>query len=142
VVEEARAARLDTAGTTAGSGAAAYFEGLERAEKAETILDGLLKVPEKKPELPEAEPEKVVVPASPREPESDRAVLDDLLAAPTSPSRDEASEKETVPPPKEDRPVVIPADAADKDARAAEDVLEDLLKTDRDRKSDQKKTGT
>ena len=127
---------------TAGSGAAAYFEGLERAEKAETILDDLLKAPQQKPESPDAEPEKVVVPASPREPEPDRAVLDDLLAAPASPGQAEKPEKETAPAREEDRPIVLPADAADEDARAAEEVLDDLLKSGRDEGSDQKKAGT
>ena len=146
VVEEAREARLETAGTTVGTGAAAYFEGLDRGEKADAILEDLLKAPEEKPEPSGGEREEIVVPATPKEPEPDRAVIADLLA-PQSPDGREGKEdsgKEEAAESKRDRPLVLPADAGDKDARDAEQVLGDLLRGgsyDKDEDPDKDKTG-
>ena len=129
VVEEARAARLDTSGTTAGTGAAAFFEGIEREEKAENILEGLLRPDE---ELEKGVVEKgeapVVIPASPKKPEVDEEVLGSLLETARAPQETAQGEEETGPPPGKEEPVVLPAGGGEPEGRKGREVIDGLLK--------------
>ena len=146
VVDEARAARLETAGTTPGSGAAKYFEGLAREEKAEAILDDLLKATETRPVPTRDEEASVVVPASPRQPQEDRALIDDLLVSQPVPTGDTGVAAREEAPAESDQPVVLRAGAGADDTKTTEEVLGDLLKpnptaVDKDAKRGKGKAG-
>ena len=125
VVEEARAAQLETAGTTPGTGAAAFFSGIEREERAERVLEDLLKAPEVT-EAPVERKAPVVLLGAEREPGADQGMLKSLVveakAAP-EPGR-EPPERETSP---EEAPVVLPASEEGPSGATARDVLDGLL---------------
>jgi len=114
VVEEARAARLETAGTTVGTGAAAFFAGIQREEKAESILQELLKAPEERKEEEVAE---TVVPLSAPEPEPQKQVLEELVRSPEEVAEQPAKEEVLVRPAGEKPP-----------KETAKEVLEGLLR--------------
>jgi ABC-2 type transport system ATP-binding protein len=84
VVEEASAARLETSGVTAGAKPSTFFAGIEREQKADQILEELLKTTaekaaeEKESAAERARPEVVVVPLQ-KEPEADEHVISALL---------------------------------------------------------------
>jgi ABC-2 type transport system ATP-binding protein len=127
VVEEARAQRLETSGVTVGTKPSAFFAGIEREQKADQILEELLKTTvEKVAEQQEkaaatAEPEVVVVP-SPREPEVEQQVIGGLLKE-SGPEAARAGAAE-VPAPQ----VVLPASGgSEDDAQVTETVLKNLL---------------
>jgi len=128
VVEEARSARLETAGTTVGAGAETFFTGISREERADALLQELLKTTaERKAEAEAhaevAEPKPVVLPASEREPEPAKVVLDQLV---TGAKPKDA--KETPARPEEAAPVVLPAGGIEERGPTADDVIRDLLK--------------
>lgn len=154
VVEEARRARVETAGTVVGTGAAAFFEEIAREGKADTILEDLLQgaklwqaAPPARAEAPEGEgpsaapteKQPVVIPSARPEPEPDKQLLHELVetAGPPEPS---ATETTAGAEPTEEgpafagrssggrRPVVLPAGEKKPPERPTKDVLEGLLK--------------
>ena len=142
VVQEAREAQLDTAGTTAGTGAEAFFTGISREDKAEQILESLLLTAEEKQKTqPEEErEERVVLPAAEREEEQPKEeMLKDLVReTPEKADAEESKEEPTEKPaPQEGKgPAVLPASAPEERGPTTEDVLSDLLKKDQPRKDE------
>jgi len=128
VVEEARAAHLHTAGTTAGTGAATFFAGIEREDKAESILESLLEVPEERKEGAPEEDAPVVVPASPKEPEADRGMIAGLVRAPEPAAETPPEQKQDPSAADEAGVVVVPASPRKPDEESTREVLDDLLK--------------
>jgi len=128
VIEEARSARLETAGTTTGTGAASFFSGIEREDKAEKILSDLLKSSEVV-EIVREEGRPVVVPAGPEEPSVDEVLLTSLVEA--SDDGSAASPKTRTPfelDDEGDKPsVVIPASRESVTGPTTQQVLDDLL---------------
>ena len=126
VIEEAHAVQLETAGTTAGTGAAAFFSGIEREEKAERILDELLQAPEiRKAAAEEKAP--VVLPAATAEPEPEAraAVLDSLVSTAAEDSEPGPVEKEE--PAAAPQQVVTPAGQDTQRDPTTEEVLGGLV---------------
>ncbi len=138
VVEEARAAHLTTSGVTAGTGAAAFFGGIEREDKADDLMQSLLKavpvtVPVEQTEGPE---ESFVLPAGkPTEPAVDQKLLSDLVR-PSAQLAAPVPESEAKKEPQKDQPVVLPAGGAGPAKPATDEVLRGLLspKSEADRK--------
>ena len=131
VVEEARAARIQTAGVTVGAGADSFFSGIQREEKAETLLQDLLKSSAAKEAAPdEAAAEKPVVVQLTPEPKADEGVLAGLLkeAGPASAPPDGAAKDERPAPSRrsgiEEAVPVVPAS----DSRSAEETRQEVLK--------------
>ena len=124
VVQEAQSARVETAGTMVGTGAETFFAGIEREDKANVVLAGLLKTAEmQRAPMDEADEDEVAPPvvlrASGREEELSATVLDDLVAqAPAV-----VEEVEQAP----EAPVVLRAGEAEETGPSAEEVLEGLL---------------
>jgi ABC-2 type transport system ATP-binding protein len=120
VVEEARMAKMETAGVTIGAGAGTFFEGIERDTKADDLLERLLQDGAARPS---GEPEEArrpeVRPAS--EPVEDvKAKVLDTLTAPQGAAEEVEAEK---PPKPEVKPAGEPKDAQP----STEDVLRNLL---------------
>jgi len=123
VVEEAQSARVETAGTMAGTGADVYFSAIDRGEKASAILEDLLKTTEER-KAPVSESEvaaepTVVVPASEPEEERSEAVLDELLARSPAEGGEEEAEPEA--------PHVARAAEVEDAGPSTRDVLDGLL---------------
>lgn len=124
VVEEAREARVETAGVTVGTGAASFFSGIAREDKAETLLNDLLKSTAQRAPAPVEEGDQpVVVPAA--EPvKVDQRLLETLVKE----SAPAASEPKPEPAPAKEGPVVLPAGGVASDAETTRQVLDGLLK--------------
>lgn len=123
VVEEARAARLETAGVTVGTSAASYFGGIEREQKADNLLSELLQTQSTVPaeeEAPAEQDKVVVLPASERPETQQKTVLSDLVKS-GGPISSEAASKE------EDKPVVLPAGEEKPKDVTTRQVLDGLL---------------
>ena len=145
VVEEAQTAQLETAGTTPGTGAEAFFSAIEREEKANVILDELLKSSdERKAPVTEEEegppPEPVVLPASEPEPAVNEALIGDLLIRPKHAESGEKAEEAAV---REDEAVILPAGGPEeKSGPTTEEVLGGLLTPKRGEEADGEKDGS
>lgn len=131
VIEEARSARLETAGTTVGAGAQTFFAGISREDRAEALLQELLKTSaERKAEAAagpeEQKPETVVLPASGPEPEPVKVVVEQLVSGGKRRETKAAAAQ-----PEEAPPVVLPAGGVEERRSTAEDVIKDLLKPKR-----------
>lgn len=126
VVEEARAARLETAGVTMGTTAATFFSGIERGEKAEVILQELLKSPGVTKTVEEKTVEEaetpVVVPASQDRPREDKDLLRSLVGAGET-ARKGGAEASVV----RDVPVVLPAGDEPVKQATTREVLDSLI---------------
>jgi ABC-2 type transport system ATP-binding protein len=128
VVEEARAARLETAGVTVGTSAASYFGGIAREEKADSLLNELLKTPTAIPREEEAAEEEVreqvvVLPASERPETRQKSILGELVKG--SKLLPDAGEQAV--PEEEQRPVVLPAGEEKPKETTTREVLGGLL---------------
>jgi len=120
VVEEAQAARVETAGTMVGSGAETFFAGIEREDKANVVLGDLLRTTaERMAPVDEAEEEAPVVVLRASAPKEDKrkVVLDDLVAQ----TPVEVAEEE------EAAPMVLPAGKTVDAGSSTQDVLDGLL---------------
>ena len=132
VVEEARAARLETSGVTVGAKASEFFSGIEREQKADAIMEELLKTTAERAaepkEMPEAEEQRVVVVPLQQEPKADEQVISGLLkeSAPASARTGGAGGTH---PPAEQQLVVLPASGNGEDSKTTQEVLKDLLTT-------------
>jgi len=141
VVEEARAAHLTTSGVTAGTGAASFFGGIERENKADDLMQSLLKaVPVSIPVEQSEEPEgPMVLPAGkPSDPAVNQDVLSDLVRPSVAvPAPGPEGEAQTEP--QKGQPMVLPAGGTGPAQPTTEDVLRGLLapKRDADRKDAQ-----
>ena len=129
VVEEARAAQIETSGVTVGAGAESFFKGIAREEKADMLLQELLKSPEER-EAPageeEAEERPVVLPATEQKPSADGKLLRELVQQPASETG--AAEKGISKEPTEDQePVVLPAGGSAPPEETTRQVLDSLL---------------
>jgi ABC-2 type transport system ATP-binding protein len=128
VVEEARAAHLETSGVTVGAKPSSFFSGIEREQKADQILEDLLKTTaektaERKEKASEAaEPTTVVVPLQ-KEPEADEQVIGALLKESVRDGA-RAGAAETKEP-----QVVLPASGGggEDDSQVTQNVLKNLL---------------
>ncbi len=142
VVQEAREAQLDTAGTTAGTGAEAFFTGISREDKAEQILENLLLTADQKQKAkPEEEKEeRVVLPAAEREDKQPKeAMIKQLVREEPAKSKGGKGEEEAAekPAPEEQKaPDVLPASGPGEKQPTTEEVLSDLLKKDQRRKAE------
>ena len=129
VVEEARTAKVATAGTMAGTGANAFFSGIEREDKAELILSELMKSdedrkPVKQEDVPEMTRTSVVLPATPDEKRQDEALISSLTAdakKPDAAKRDGSAEEA------KDH-MVLPAGEVAEAGPSTQQILGDLLK--------------
>ncbi len=140
VVEEARAANIETAGTTVGSSAGVFFAGIEREEKADSILDELLAHQEEL--APDAEKESaagqraqqeaVVIPASPPETDKSKEIIGDLLA--TAGSATTPADAEDAETGRTDTAAVLPAGGPSEQGPTTEDVLRGLLGSEKEQK--------
>jgi ABC-2 type transport system ATP-binding protein len=126
VVEEARAARLETSGVTVGARASTFFAGIEREQKADAILQELLKTTSERAveqkETAETQEQPVVVPLQ-QEPKADEQVISGLLkeSIPGAAARTGgASEQRAV-----EQQVVLPVSGDD--SKTTQEVLKDLL---------------
>ena len=121
VIEEARAARLETSGVTGGTGAASFFQGIQREEKAENILQDLLsQAPAER--APEEAP--VVVSAQAKEPEAVKAALQDLVQPKTLEPAQPVPRQRA---PAVEAPVVLPAGERVESEKVTREVLGSLL---------------
>jgi len=123
VVEEARAANIQTAGVTAGAGAASFFGGIEREAKADVLLKELLADAPVKTETP-AEEAPVVLPASEQKERADEKMLTELVVQPPSPDAPAAPKEEEAP---RIEPVVLPASKEKPEQEVRREVLDSLL---------------
>ena len=140
VVEEARQARIETAGTTVGTSAASFFQGIAREEKADNILQELMlgaeQLRQASPGPAEAE-QPSVVPAGGPKPEPDKEVLQHLVgpARGTEPSEAEADAgvgikaDEMV----REEPIVLRAGEEKPDELTTKQVLDSLLDSAKDK---------
>ncbi|MGO8703478.1 MAG: ABC transporter ATP-binding protein [Candidatus Brocadiia bacterium] len=134
VVEEARAARLETSGVTVGAKPSAFFSGIEREQKADVILDELLKTTAERAAEPKEtregeEPPVVVVPLQP-EAKGDEQILSGLLKESTPAAAAQTGGASAQRSAAEQRQVVLPASGGGgDDSQTTQDVLKDLLKT-------------
>jgi ABC-2 type transport system ATP-binding protein len=126
VVEEARAARLETSGVTVGAKASSFFSGIEREQKADVILQDLLKTSAEKAaeqkETAGAEQAPVVVPLQ-QEPKADEQVISGLLkesADRTGGAREQRAAAEQ-------QGVVPVSGGGGTDEQVTQDVLKNLL---------------
>jgi hypothetical protein len=145
VVEEARAARLETAGVTVGSGAASFFGGISREEKAENILQNLLKTAEQKQAEAPAEDAgaPVVVPAAAPESQVDRQLLENLVRESPTPAAPGEGKAGTEAAGEPERPVVVPASHEPRPEEVARQTIDSLLrgKPSEEKKPDDEKAG-
>jgi ABC-2 type transport system ATP-binding protein len=122
VVEEARAAHIETAGVTVGAGAESFFEGIKRDEKADNLLATLLAKSEELKvddgDIP-AVPLPEVKPASEPVSKQTENILDGLVKS----KEDDKAEEEKV----EEKPKVVSASEPDTPERTTDDVLNSLL---------------
>ena len=125
VVEEARSAHLDTAGTTAGTGAATFFAGIEREDKADAILEELMKAPEEKEPLAEEEAG-VVLSASEQKPQADERLLEDLVRADAG--APQAGVEQVVA--EAEQPIIVPAGETESPGPTTEQIIKGLLQSD------------
>lgn len=132
VVEEARAARLATGGSTAGGGFDRFFEGVPvpATPKPADVLSELVapEEPETPAGLEEAPPageEAPPVPAASRPAEPDRDLLADLAEEHAEQPEEEAEEEEAPPP--EAEPVVLPASERLREEEEAKRLLDSLV---------------
>jgi len=132
VVEEARAVQLETAGTTPGTGAAAFFAGIERGDQAERFLEELLAAPEIKEVQLERE-KQIVVPAAQRESEERKAVLESLVKQPALAADTPAEEAEAA----DESQVVLQAGQQGPAEPTTQEVLDSLLQDDGSRTSEE-----
>ena len=136
VVEEARAANVQTAGVTAGAGAASFFGAIEREAKADTILEELMtKAPVKVEEAAVEAP--VVLPASESKPAADEKMLGELVvktAAPETPAAKPEEETKAA-------PVVLPASKERPEQEVQREVLDGLLNPGQDKEKTDDKPG-
>lgn len=122
VVEEARAARVETTGTMVGTGAETFFAGIEREDKANVVLGDLLRTTaERMAPVDEAEEEAppVVLRASEPKEEKRKVVLDDLVAQAPVEVADEEEEA---------APTVLHAGETVGAGPSTQDVLDGLLR--------------
>jgi hypothetical protein len=132
VVEEARAARLETSGVTVGAKPSAFFSGIEREQKADEILQELLKTTAEKAAEPKVisdteEQPVVVVPLAP-EPKADEQMISGLLkeSIPSDAARTAGAGGERAA--AEQQQVVLPVSGGSgDDSKTTQDVLKDLL---------------
>jgi len=126
VVEEARAAHIETAGTTTGAAASTFFSGIERETKAEEILRQLLA---SAPAASAREQEAVVLPASEPVPAVEKKLIEELA----QPTPGPMSQPEPQPSEPVERPaVVLPAGGETPPERTTDRVLKELLSRDGD----------
>jgi ABC-2 type transport system ATP-binding protein len=131
VVEEARAAHLETSGVTVGAKASTFFSGIEREQKADVILQELLKTSAEKAadqkETADAEQAPVVVLPLQQEPKADEQVIVGLLkeSAPETAGRTGGAREQRA---AADQQVVVPVSGGvGTDEKVTQDVLKDLL---------------
>jgi len=144
VVEEARAARLETSGVTVGAKPSAFFSGIEREQKADEILQELLKTTAEKAAEPKVisdteEQPVVVVPLAP-EPKADEQMISGLLkeSIPSDAARTAGAGGERAA--AEQQQVVLPVSGGSgDDSKTTQDVLKDLLNSRKPR-SDEENT--
>jgi len=132
VVEEARAARLETSGVTVGAKPSDFFSGIAREQKADVILEELLKTTAERTveqkESPDREEQPVVVPLQ-QEPKSDDKLISGLLkeSIPSAAARTGGASGQR---PAAEQQVVLPASGGTgDDSKTTQDVLKDLLST-------------
>ena len=133
VVEEARAARIETSGVTVGAKPSSFFSAIEREQKADEILQELLKTTsekaaEEKEKAPEAERAAVVVVPLQEEPKADNQLISGLLkeSLPAAAGRPGATAQRAA----AEQQVVVPASGGGRDdSQVAQDVIKDLLNT-------------
>jgi ABC-2 type transport system ATP-binding protein len=131
VVEEARAARLETSGVTVGAKPSAFFSGIEREQKADAILDELLKssaqkaVEQKEPLESEQAPV-VVVPLQ-QEPKADDQVISGLLKESAAGAADRTAGAREQPAATEPQVVLPASEGSQADEKVTQDVLKSLL---------------
>ena len=129
VVEEARAARVETSGVTVGAKASTFFAGIEREQKADAILDELLKTTSERTleekETARTQGQAVVVPLR-QEPKADDQVISGLLkeSIPAAATHTDAAAEQ----PAEKQQVVLPVSGGSaEDSKTTQEVLKDLL---------------
>jgi hypothetical protein len=131
VVEEARAARLETSGVTVGAKPSAFFSGIEREQKADAILDELLKssaqkaVEQKEPLESEQAPV-VVVPLQ-QEPKAADQVISGLLKESAAGAADRTAGAREQPAATEPQVVLPASEGSQADEKVTQDVLKSLL---------------